>query len=382
MTSIWQNDGSVWKLLGPKGFPDEAALHSLIENAPQMLPLSGDPRLVIVGKEVYLNGNYADLIGIEPDGQLSVIEVKLNKSAEARRAVVAQVLTYAASLAGMDRKALEAPVLLGSYLLKRGVPTLADAISLEDQTEQIDIERFNDAVDERLREGAFRLVMVLDDAPQELIRLVGYLEAVTQEKLVIDLITVSSFEVGGTQIVVPTRIDPRQALQPMKPAGEPTSPTSVASEGTGEFVRSIEYAPAEHREDLHRLADWVAELEKEGLAKSSTTRGKSRWILNVRIPSESAGLISIYNQNGAFTTFYRSLFERRARASIPRVEAALHPEDKLGQGTVSYNITNELLTALKDAYREARQGVVTPVPDQPIPVVPANASQTPEPNAN
>ncbi len=377
MTSIWQQDGSVWKLLSPKGFPDEATLHSLIENAPQMLPLSGDPRLVIVGKEVYLNGNYADLIGIEPDGRLSIIEIKLNKSAEARRAVVAQVLTYAASLAGMDRKALEAPVLLGSYLHERDVPTLADAISLEDQTEQIDIERFNDAVDERLREGAFRLVIVLDDAPQELIRLVGYLEAMTQEKLVIDLITVSSFDVGGSQIVVPTRIDPGQALRFTKPVPPAPSATSVASDGAGEFIKSIENAPAEYRETLHHLADWVAELEAEGLAKPSTTMGKTRWILNVRIPSESVGFISIYNENGAYITYYRSLFEKRAPVSMAQVEAALHP-DQLGQGKTSHNTSDELLAALKDAYREARQGVVTPVPDQPTTETPATAPQIPE----
>lgn len=382
MSSIWQQDGSGWKLLSPKGFPDEATLHSLIENAPQMLPLSGDPRLVIVGKEVYLNGNYADLIGIEPDGRLSIIEIKLNKNAEARRAVVAQVLTYAASLAGMDRKALEAPVLLGSYLHKRGVPTLADAISLEDQTEQIDIERFNGAVDERLHEGAFRLVIVLDDAPQELIRLVGYLEAMTQEKLVIDLITVSSFDVGGSQIVVPTRIDPGQALRFTKPVTPAPSATSVASDGAGEFIKSIQNAPAKYREMFHRLTDWVAELEAEGLAKPSTTMGKNRWILNVRIPSESVGFISIYNENRAYITFYRSLFERRAPASMARVEAALHPDDKLGQGTISRNISDELLMALKDAYREARQGVVTPVPDQPTTETPATASQILEPDAN
>lgn len=380
MSSIWQTNGSKWTLLGPTGFPDEATLHSLIENAPQMLPLSGDPRLVIVGKEVYLNGNYADLIGIEPDGRIAVIEIKLSTNAEARRAVVAQVLTYAASLAGKDRKILEEPVLLGSYLQKLGVPTLADAISREDQTEQIDIERFNNAVDQQLREGAFRLVIVMDEAPQELIRLVGYLEAMTQEKLVIDLITVSSFDVGGSQIVVPTRIDPGQALQAIKPVVPAPSATPVAIEGVGEFVKSIEHAPSESQTTLHRLADWVAELEREGLAKSTTTMGKKRWILNVRIPSESSGFISIYNENGAYITFYRSLFERRASASMERVEAALYPDDKLGQGTTSRNTGEELLAALKDAYREARQGVITPVPDQPTTLLMATQPKVPGPD--
>ena len=49
MTAIWSNDGERWALLAPSGFPDEATLHSLIEQTPQLLPLAGSPRLTIVG---------------------------------------------------------------------------------------------------------------------------------------------------------------------------------------------------------------------------------------------------------------------------------------------------------------------------------------------
>lgn len=41
MTAIWQNDGTAWRLLSPAGFPDEAALQSLVEQAPRLLPLGG-----------------------------------------------------------------------------------------------------------------------------------------------------------------------------------------------------------------------------------------------------------------------------------------------------------------------------------------------------
>ena len=54
MTAIWHNDGASWRLLAPTGFPDEAALHSLAEEAPQLLPLAGAPQLVVVGREVQL----------------------------------------------------------------------------------------------------------------------------------------------------------------------------------------------------------------------------------------------------------------------------------------------------------------------------------------
>jgi hypothetical protein len=52
MTAIWQNDGTGWSLSTPIGFPDEQTLHDLVEATPQILPLAGDPRLVVVGNEV------------------------------------------------------------------------------------------------------------------------------------------------------------------------------------------------------------------------------------------------------------------------------------------------------------------------------------------
>jgi hypothetical protein len=90
-----------WAPLAPAGFPDEARLHDLIDEAPHMLPLSGSPRLTVVGREVQLGTGYADLLAVEQDGRVAVIEIKLAKNAEARRAVVSQVLAYASYLHGL-----------------------------------------------------------------------------------------------------------------------------------------------------------------------------------------------------------------------------------------------------------------------------------------
>ena len=121
---IWTNDGTGWQLLATTGFPGEAALHTLVEQAPQILPLAGSPRLIILGREVLLGNGYADLIAVEPTGRLAIIEVKLARNAEARRAIVAQVLTYAAYLNGLDPGVLERDV-LGRTCGTGGMPTLS-----------------------------------------------------------------------------------------------------------------------------------------------------------------------------------------------------------------------------------------------------------------
>lgn len=53
MTAIWsEGSGGGWELLEPTGFPDERTLQDLIAQAPDLLPLSGSPRVVVLGTEV------------------------------------------------------------------------------------------------------------------------------------------------------------------------------------------------------------------------------------------------------------------------------------------------------------------------------------------
>jgi hypothetical protein len=214
MTAIWTNDGEGWALLSPAGFPDEASLHSLIEQSPQLLPLAGSPRLTVLGREVRLGSGSADLVAVEPNGRMAVIEVKLASNAEARRAVVAQVLTYAAYLHGLDRTELERTV-LGGHLRRRGYDSLLAAVEGDDQERSLDTDAFDHGLAESLSEGRFRVVIVLDAAPAELVRLVGYLEAVT-DKLLIDLVTVTAYDVNGARVLVPSASNPN-ACAPKRP---------------------------------------------------------------------------------------------------------------------------------------------------------------------
>jgi hypothetical protein len=53
----------------------------------------------------------------------------------------------------------------------------------------------------------------------------------------------------------------------------------------------------------------------------------------------------------SYIQFFRSVFERRAPEAMPAVEAALGA--KITQGNSTRVFTEELLTALTNAYREA-----------------------------
>jgi hypothetical protein len=347
---IWTNDGTGWQLLPPNGFPGEAALHSLVEQAPQILPLAGSPRLIILGREVLLGSGYADLIAVEPTGRLAIMEIKLARNAEARRAIVAQVLAYAAYLNGLDSVALEREI-LGRHLRDRGYADIAGAVAANDQVGSFDASSFAEGLAGSLADGRFRLVLILDDAPEELVRLIGYLEAVTADRLLIDLVTVDSYRIRGSEVIVPQRVEAGRRL--VEPG--PSETAGALVEGVEDFDASIAAVREEQRPALQRLRDWAVALQADGPVRLQSYRmkGQNRLSLLPRLRDEMVGLITIYNYNGTPSLqFFRKVFERRSPNALTRVEALVAP-DALGQGTTVRNITDSLLDAVADAYREA-----------------------------
>lgn len=303
-----------------------------------MLPLSGTPQLLILGREVPLGPGYADLIAAETGGRPVIIEVKLEQNPDARRAVVAQILGYAAHLHGTTRQQLDDNT--GGHL-QQVVDTFQD--------EDFDSDEFTQALDDHLQEGRFRLVFVLDTIPPELMTLVAYLEHVT-DKLLIDLIAVNSFNVAGTSVVLPQRVTPERHETTIQTERR-SKPRTIYHKDSARFETSIAGADAQYRDGIHRLLGWARQLENQGLARLHTTEGKSRFALRLWLPSEDAGLVTIWNDRGAYLQFWRSVIARRAPEQLERIEQL--PSVQVGQGNTTQDITDELLDALTGAYQEA-----------------------------
>ncbi len=317
-----------------------------------MLPLAGAPTLLVLGREVLLGSGYADLVAVEAgSGRPVIIEIKLAYNSEARRAVVAQILAYAAALHGMTRKQLEDR--FSEDLQRRGHGTLLDAVKSV-QDEAFDPDGFAEAMDYHLREGRFRLVFVLDATPPELMTLVAYLEHVT-DKLIIDLVAVNSFDVGGTSVMLPQRVTSERHDVTVEQARRTESSQSSAAihHGSERFEASISEASQEYREPLQRLLSWAREMEQRGLARLQTSEGKGgdRFVLRPPLKAENVGLVSIWNERGAYLQFWRSVFERTAPDSIERVESL--SGFRLTQGNWTPSISEDLLEAVTEAYEEA-----------------------------
>jgi hypothetical protein len=350
VTAIWgSGPGGQWSPLEPAAYPAEATLHDLVQEAPQMLPLAGSPQLAVLGREVRLGTGFADLLAVESTGRLVIIEVKLAENAESRRAVVAQVLSYAGYLQGLDPEQLESQI-LGQHL-EAGGSVLAAAQAAGHQ-DAVDPEDFREGLARSLADGSFRLVIVLDSAPDELVQVVGYLQSVT-DKIDIDLVTVAVYDVAGSQVLVPQRIDPGRRIRELSDAQVTARQAGGLRDGSAEFRADIASLPAARRDVLARLADWADTLEHDGLVKLFTYRGKNGITsLQPYLLDDNAGLVVISSGKGsAYMQFWRSVFERRAPRSIPAVEAALGTE--LKQGNSTHEFAQPLLEALTLAHREA-----------------------------
>lgn len=354
MSTIWRKQDEEWQRLAPSGFPSEEKLHDLIAGSPSLLPLSGDPTVAVLGREVALGPGYADLVAVESDGRLVVIELKLRRNAEARRAVLAQVLTYAAYLKGLTQRDLED--LLRPHLARVDATSVVEVVRELDQSGEFDAEVFSEGLSESLAAGAFRLVLVLDEAPSELVQLVGYLESITRG-VSIDLITVSAYEAGDEEILVPQRVEPEYEARHADSQPLPTRSAAKARrevDGSDAFEQAVERAPEADQAVLRGLLAWARDLEAQQLAKLRTVFGKGREILLVWVPGEKAGLVSIWNDGGAYISLWRSVFVRLAWERLAEVERIAGTP--VGQGSSIRDPSPELLEALAAAYRDAATG--------------------------
>lgn len=209
-------------------------------------------------------------------------------------------------------------------------------------------------MNEHLLAGSFRLVLVLDESPLELVQLAGYLEVIAPD-LEIDLVTVAAYEAGGVELMAPQRMDPeRMDRTPVRSPASASPGKGFLAEGSDDFVQAIEDAAEEHRALLQQLADWADELATDGLIELSTYHGAraGQIVLLPRFRDSGTGLATIYNDNGVPSiAFWRSVFEGRAPGSLERVEQLIAPM-RIGQGGRTSTITDALLEALRGAYEE------------------------------
>lgn len=138
-----------------------------------------------------------DLLGVGLDGSITLVECKLKKNPEIRREVVGQVLAYAG---GLWRTSYED--FAARYASRAGMSLIEH---LQQTTEQVveDEDALRAALHERLRSGAFRLVIAVDEITDELKFVVEWLNGHTAAGVQVIALEAEYVKDAGVEVLVP-----------------------------------------------------------------------------------------------------------------------------------------------------------------------------------
>jgi hypothetical protein len=167
---------SKWSKLNKVNYYDEAELQKLISVDPEIIPvkeISEDRKSIKVAIQEFglSDSGYADIVGIDEDGQITLIEVKLKGNSEIKRRVVGQILDYAASLWKSSYKDFNDDV--EEYLGKSLIEVMSENIDKPDWSK----ERFERTVEANLKKGNFTLFIIVDKVDDNLRRILEFINS-------------------------------------------------------------------------------------------------------------------------------------------------------------------------------------------------------------
>ena len=175
----------------PTSYQGESELEAAIAATPTLVQKPGDPPLALVACQTSLpDTGRLDVLLVDAAGLPVVVEVKLASNGESRRQIVAQVVDYVASLTQFTVDELDA-------LVDGRLETALRSFDGEGSEDDTGFEARWRAVGVNLRAGLARFVLALDEAPDDLVRIVRFLAQ--HSNLDVRLVTVAKYsspEVG------------------------------------------------------------------------------------------------------------------------------------------------------------------------------------------
>lgn len=193
-----------WRMVSSFSYSAETELQKLLSESPDLIPSKdlreGAGDLIAVVREFPLPIGFVDLLAFSAYGDIAVIECKLADNPEIKRKVIGQVLEYGAGLWGMKYEELDTKV------KERTGTNLADFVRNSLNDPDWDEESFRVQIEQNLKEGAFILVIVVDEINENMTQIVRFLNACGNPNFSFAALEMRRFHSGETEILVP-RVD-------------------------------------------------------------------------------------------------------------------------------------------------------------------------------
>jgi hypothetical protein len=303
---------------------DERWLQELIFKNPSLLPMDqiepGLAGLIPICMELPLRCGYLDNLFLTPDGDVVIVEVKLWRNPEMRRAVLAQALDYASALFSMSYEELDAAVRKADGANGRSMFEIADGPDTLGEPD------FIDALINRLKTGRIVVIVAGDGIRGELEKLVEQLQTHAGFRFTFALVELALFHSGNDDwLVIPRTLAKTYRIErgvirlegdgvaasfdtaPVlhAPRSAPAAENSISSDIFFDAMRDIDA-------DLPRqLSDMLGRLETFGVYPEF----KKSMILRWATPDGGTAQLGCVYRNG-------SVFFEDVATSLPNRDAA------------------------------------------------------------
>ena len=340
---------------------ERADLQRLLRDQPDVL----EEGLFIVAEEFSNwqdSGRSIDLLALDGDGNLVVIELKRTQTGDHSEL---QAIRYAAMVSNMTlEQVIEAH---RGYLARRG----------SDEDARVQILNHLEVTDEADAE-------IHTDRPRIILASAGFSTELTTSVLWlcdggmdISCVKLQLYQSGDGLLLDTSQVIPlpeaTDYLVKVRDKSEMDRGRRKRDRYGGErmpgaeaFLSVIEEVPEHDKPMLNRLYEWAVSLEQEGLSIFQTRLGNHNRSLRCYLPNVERPPAIIYRA-GDKNRFdlVRDRIHQRAPEADARIEEILGPDEyRLGKTSHVRDLTDGLLDALTDAYREAN-GLppTTPRPD-------------------
>ncbi len=191
-----------------------------------------------------------DHILVDQRGVPTLVEAKLLQNSEARRAVVGQIMEYAANAEG-SWGAGRLRQLASEYWAKAPRGKDLDAVLRAAFPEIDDVEAFWEQVEANLKQGRLRLIIAADELRPEIRRIIEFLNQQLRTVQIFGLEIRCFTDNSGRGVIVPFLVGQTQAAADSKGTPRPTRSWTI------EELRHIYTASDRPSPGAARLLDWA-----------------------------------------------------------------------------------------------------------------------------
>ena len=206
-----------WSLAESATYSNEEELQRLLAGSPSLIPMDeirdGASPLLVAIREFGLPGSGStDLLAFTAEGDIAVVECKLDANPEIKRKVVGQILEYGSSLWGKTYEDLDEQVMRRT---QRNLVTLLRDVVDTDWSEEL----FRERVSAALHDGDFALIVAVDEINEELKRIISYLNDCGSPTFVICALSVRRFSTAQGEMLIPSIHGPSLESKARKASG-------------------------------------------------------------------------------------------------------------------------------------------------------------------